>query len=198
MERAKHESILVEAARAFTRHGFKKASVDFIAKAAGVAKGTVYLACESKEDLFYQVLLREVRSWCGEVSKVIDPRVPADQLLVSASRTANSYLQERPLLRSLLFGEAHSMLPDWSDRLDELTRIGLDNVTQILRLGIKQGLFRADIDVDVTAQLLQDLQIAYYLLHDRGADREAKLERRATAGFDLVLNGLRTPRAPAS
>jgi AcrR family transcriptional regulator len=44
MELAKKECILVEAARAFARFGFKKTSVDEIAKAAGVAKGTIYLA----------------------------------------------------------------------------------------------------------------------------------------------------------
>ncbi|MGZ5968756.1 MAG: TetR/AcrR family transcriptional regulator, partial [Polyangiales bacterium] len=63
MERAKKECILTEAGKAFTRFGFKKTSVDEIAKKAGVAKGTVYLAAESKEDLFYQVLHRELRAW---------------------------------------------------------------------------------------------------------------------------------------
>ena len=78
MELAKKECILMEAARAFARFGFKKTSVDEIAKAAGVAKGTIYLAAESKEDLFYQTLHREVRQWVAEVSKLIDPREPAD------------------------------------------------------------------------------------------------------------------------
>jgi TetR/AcrR family fatty acid metabolism transcriptional regulator len=192
MERAKKECILVEAARAFTRHGFKKASVDVIAKGAGVAKGTVYLACESKEDLFYQVLLREVRAWVAEVAKVIDPRVPADQLLVMASDAANLYLEDRPLLRSLLFGETHHLLPNWTERLDELATLGLDNIVQILKLGIKQGHFREDLDVETTAQILQDMQVSYYILHDhdRGADRDERLTRRAQAAFDLVLHGL--------
>ena len=54
MERAKKECILDSAVKAFAKLGFKKASVDDIARDAGVAKGTVYLACESKEDLFFQ------------------------------------------------------------------------------------------------------------------------------------------------
>src|SRR5579862_9122053 len=81
MEQARKECILRSAVKAFTQFGFKKASVEEIAKDAGVAKGTVYLACESKEDLFYQALHREVREWVAEASKMIDPRVPADELL---------------------------------------------------------------------------------------------------------------------
>src|SRR5207253_6325715 len=65
MELAKKECILVEAARAFARWGFKKTSVDEIAKAAGVAKGTIYLAAESREDRFYQAVDRAVRRGVG-------------------------------------------------------------------------------------------------------------------------------------
>src|SRR4030095_2456223 len=102
MERDKKECILSAAARAFARFGFKKTSVDQIAKDAGVAKGTVYLAADTKEDLFYQAVHREVRAWVAETAKVIDPRVPADQLLLLVSQRGFEYLEERPLVRDLL------------------------------------------------------------------------------------------------
>jgi TetR/AcrR family transcriptional regulator, fatty acid metabolism regulator protein len=192
MERAKRECILVEAAKAFARFGFRKASIDQIAKKAGVAKGTVYLAAESKEDLFYQVLHREVRSWIAEVSQVIDPRVPADQLLAQCSQLGLEYLEARPLVKELLFGQAHLLLPNWGERLDELVTLGRENVVQILKLGTRQGLFRADLDVDTVAELLLDLQLAYFVLHDRGPNRETRLMRRKMAAFDLVLNGIKS------
>jgi AcrR family transcriptional regulator len=81
MDQEKKECILTAAISAFTRFGFKKASVDEIARDAGVAKGTVYLAAENKEDLFFQALHREVREWVAEDSRLIDPRTPADELL---------------------------------------------------------------------------------------------------------------------
>lgn len=191
MERAKRDCILIEAAKAFARHGFKKASIDQIAQKAGVAKGTVYLAAESKEDLFYQVLHREVRAWIAEVAANIDPRVPADQLLVQASQQGLEYLEARPLVKELLFGQAHLYLPNWGERLDHLVSLGRENATQILRLGMRQGIFRPELDVDTVAELLLDLQLAYFVLHDRGPDRESKLARRKVAAFDLVMNGLR-------
>src|SRR5438552_18399730 len=98
MDRSKKECILVEAAKAFARFGFKKASIDEIAKEAGVGKGTVYLAAESKEDLFYQVLHRELREWSADCARAIDPRVRADRLLGKLLETAIAYLERRPLV----------------------------------------------------------------------------------------------------
>jgi AcrR family transcriptional regulator len=191
VEREKKDTILAEASRAFARHGFKKASVDDIARRAGVAKGTVYLAAESKQDLYYQVLHREVRAWVGETGAVIDPRVKADELLARLVAAATGYLERHPLVRELLFGEAAAALPGWADRFDELRVIGQGNIVEVLRLGIKQKVFREDLDVETVASLLQDLEVATYLFHTRAKDAHEQLARRGAVGLDLVLNGLR-------
>jgi AcrR family transcriptional regulator len=193
MEREKKDCILRAACKAFARFGFKKASVEEIAKEAGVAKGTVYLACESKEDLFYQVLNQEVRAWVGETSRLIDPRVAADELMKTIALAAVGHWQQRPLVRDLFFGVYNGMIPGWAVRFDELRALGQANLIEILKLGIKQGLFRKNLDLEQVAELLQDLQIATYLFHSSGRGHEERLARRAAAGFDLILNGLFAP-----
>src|SRR6185436_14513135 len=99
MDRAKRDCILLEAAKAFARFGFQKASVDDIAKSAGVAKGTIYLAAPSKKELFYEVLLREVRAWNAEALALVDPRVPADELLITLADWGVRTLDQHPLVR---------------------------------------------------------------------------------------------------
>jgi AcrR family transcriptional regulator len=194
VEIAKKECILTEAARIFARFGFKKTSVDEIAKAAGVAKGTIYLAAESKEDLFYQALHREVRQWVAEVSKLIDPREPADEMLGQMAMYGFQKLETSPLVHDLLTGKTRELLPMWSERFDELRSLGRQNVAEVLRLGIKQGRFRPELDVERVAQTLQDMQIAGYLFHGaRGIGEE--LLAQLAAGLDLVLNGLRVRTA---
>jgi AcrR family transcriptional regulator len=188
MEQAKKDCILVEAARCFSRFGFKKSSVDEIARRAGVAKGTVYLACESKEDLFYQVLHREVRAWQAEVARLIDPRKKADELIEILSAGALTTVEDHPLVKDLLFGRTHELLPSWRERLDELRSLGLATVIEVLRLGVKQGVFRKDLDIETTASLLQDLQLAAMLFHSPNLERLVRVQR---AGLDLVLDGLR-------
>lgn len=194
MDAAKKDCILVEAARAFARFGFKKASIDDIAREAGVGKGTVYLAADSKEDLFYQVLHREMRAWQAECARIIDPRVPADELLGKLLSTSMVYVDKHPLVVDLLLGETARTLPSWSDRLEELKAIGRANVTEVLRIGVRQKVFRADLAIDTVATLLQDFQLAAF--KPPGA-RETRrdLSEHARVGLDLVLHGLRARRA---
>jgi AcrR family transcriptional regulator len=189
MEAAKRECILIEAAKAFARFGFQKASVDEIARKAGVAKGTIYLAAASKKELFYEVLLREVRAWNAELRTRVDPRRPADELLVEITWDSIRTIDERPLVRDLLYGHHAELLPEIADKIDELRRIGMEPVADVLRLGIRQGRFRGELDVEEVAGLLLDLHVATMMLHKERAT-PATLERRGAAAFDLVLRGL--------
>lgn len=52
------ETILTAAIETFARFGFRKASIDDIARRAAIGKGTVYLHFESKEELFGAVVRR--------------------------------------------------------------------------------------------------------------------------------------------
>jgi hypothetical protein len=99
-------------------------------------------------------------------------------------------LETSPLVQDLLTGKTKELLPMWQDRFDELRNLGRQNVVEVLRLGLKQGRFRGELDVERVAQTLQDLQIAGYLFHGgRGVGEE--LMAQFAAGLDLVLNGLR-------
>jgi AcrR family transcriptional regulator len=193
LDAAKREAILDAATHAFARHGFKKASIDEIARAAGVAKGTVYLACETKEDLFYQVVHREVRAWTADVAKLVDPRVPADQLLMQCGLASRAYLHKRPLVRDLVFGSHQLLLPEWADRLDQLRELGRVNAREILTLGVRQGLFRSDLDLNEIAAIMEDVLIATHAFYDRGKGREERVMNRMRTAFELLLNGLRKP-----
>lgn len=199
MDREKRECIVVSAAKCFARFGFKKASVDEIAKDAGVAKGTVYLAAENKEDLLYQAILHELREWNAQMSKLIDPRKDALELLSELAQAGLASLPSRPLIKQLFEGDMHALLPKWQDRFDELTRMGRRNTVEVLRLGIEQGRFRADLDAEETATLLMDLQISTMLFHNRDTpDKEERLLRRLSAAIALIERGLTGPIASTS
>ncbi len=187
---SKRECILVEAAKMFARFGFRKTSIDEIAKEAGVGKGTVYLAADSKEELFYQVVHREVRAWQAACAKVVDPRVPADELLLRLYAEAQKNLVGNGLVRDLFRGEMTKILPQWASRYHELQALGRANIAEVLRIGVRQGLFRSELEVDEVASVLQDLHIAGMMLSPEGAS-EAYLLNRARVAFDLVLQGLR-------
>ncbi len=193
MDRDKRECILLSAAKAFARFGFKKASVEDIAREAGVAKGTVYLACDSKQDLFYQVLHRELREWLAQGARLIEPRRPADALLPEVTGADLDGLSSRELVRDLLTGRLHALVPAWAARFDELRVLGRGNVSEVLRLGARQGVFRDDVDLDRIAAVVQDLQVATLLFPEAAPSPDAPPRWRA--GLELVLDGLRARAA---
>lgn len=192
MDPDKQQRILDVATERFARFGYRKTSIDEIAADAGVGKGTVYLVSKNKQDLFYQCVHRELREWVAEVGRGIDPRVPADQLLVACTVAARQYLDERPLVRDLLLGNHDEVMPMWTDELEGLRAMSRANTREILHIGVRQGLFRADLDVDAVARILQDMHAIGLLLAYRERQSLEEQARTAQVALDLLLNGLRT------
>jgi AcrR family transcriptional regulator len=185
------EKVLGAAATCFGQSGYAKTSIDVIAERAGVAKGTVYLYCENKRDLFYQSVHRELRQWVAELSKHIDPRRPADQLMLEMGASDAAFMERRPLVRDLLSGMFHGQIPEMAEQFEALRALGLKHVTELLELGIRQKVFAPDLDVEATARVLQDLQISGTLLGHRTALALPEVRRRQLATFRLVMEGLR-------
>ncbi len=81
--------------------GFFDVSMSMISKRAGIAKGTIYIYFETKEEIFLSLSLDELRSWLTqlmtELSDVSKP-VSNDQFLQIVRRT----LSERQSLYSLI------------------------------------------------------------------------------------------------
>ena len=58
--------VIAAARERFTKHGITGTTMDGIAQAAGVAKGTVYLYYKSKEEIFRQILEEDVSQFQDE------------------------------------------------------------------------------------------------------------------------------------
>lgn len=191
MESSTKQRVLASAAECFSERGYAKTSIDSIAERAQVGKGTVYLYCESKQDLLYQSVHQELRTWVAELSSRIDPRRPADELMMEMGAVDAAYLEKRPLVRDLLFGMFHGQIPAMATQFEELREIGCKHVRELIELGIRQKVFAAGVDVEATARVLQDMQIAGTLLGHRTNLPVAEIRRQQIAAFQLVMNGLR-------
>lgn len=71
MSAAARETLLSAATETFGRYGYKKTSIDDIARRAGLGKGTVYLHFESKEELFGAVVRRLWTTALAEVEAAV-------------------------------------------------------------------------------------------------------------------------------
>src|SRR5713226_7792615 len=75
--------ILEAARKVFAKRGFHEATVDDIANAAGVAKGTVYLYYRSKRDVYFAALKFGIEQMYSMlVEKLRDVSTPQDKLRV--------------------------------------------------------------------------------------------------------------------
>jgi TetR/AcrR family fatty acid metabolism transcriptional regulator len=184
------DAVLDSAARCFARYGFRKTSIDTIAAEAHVAKGTVYLYCANKQELFYQAVHRELAAWIDELSDLIDPDVPADQILAEMGRRDAAFVEERPLVADLLSGLHDGELPAWKEQFAELRDLAISHVVEVLRLGIRQGVFADDLDVAATARVLQEMQLSGALLRHRTDLGIRQVRRQQSAALRLVLKGL--------
>lgn len=191
MDAEKKDNIINIAANFFNKLGFKKTSIDEIAQACGVAKGTIYLAAKSKQDLFYQVLLRQTRLRVNELKLMIDPSEPADEMLIKVNEKAFNNFKTYPLLRDLLFGKFQSMLPSLAHKLEGIRQIALEPAKEILEIGIKQGRFREDLDIETTADILMDLHQATMLFHLDKSMTVKNWSTRREAMMRMVFDGIK-------
>ena len=95
------ERIIDAAAGLLLRYGYAKTTIEDVARAAGVAKGTVYLRWRTREQLFLALLRRERAALLDDVREAVAAaRGPADTRLLMAE-IVRAY-QRRPLLTAVL------------------------------------------------------------------------------------------------
>jgi TetR/AcrR family transcriptional regulator, fatty acid metabolism regulator protein len=74
----KRDVILTAATQVFARRGYFQSQVADVARAAGVAAGTVYLYFRSKDDLLVSIFERTMKEWLAEgraaIAEAADPR----------------------------------------------------------------------------------------------------------------------------
>ncbi len=91
----KFDQVLEGAQEVFMRDGFEGASVDDIARAAGVSKATLYSYFPDKRLLFMEVATGQCQRQAEECIQAIDPDLPPEEVLRgSAERMMRFYLSE--------------------------------------------------------------------------------------------------------
>jgi hypothetical protein len=111
--------------------------------------------------------------------------------MVECASVGFQYLQDRPLVRDLLFGSHNLVLQEWPDRLEQLQQVGLGNIVEILKIGVRQGRFRAELDVHILARMIQDFMVSTHILHSTRHEDAGAFYARVRCALDLLLNGIR-------
>jgi len=187
---AKRDAILRAAIDVFAERGYFTAQVADVARAAGVAAGTVYLYFRSKDDLLISIFERTVQEQLGngreEVAAIEDPaerlRRFAQLHLAMLGRDRNlAIVFQVELRQSVKFMERFSAT---------LLREYLGQIRATIEDGQKSGVFRKNLNATTVAKMffgaLDEMATNWIL-----SRRRYNLELDADAVVDIFFDGTR-------
>jgi TetR/AcrR family transcriptional regulator, cholesterol catabolism regulator len=189
------EEIIAAAAKVFQTKGYHAATVQDIADAVGILKGSLYHHVKSKEDLLYLIVKEPIARIYERMAEIVASDLSAGQKLrraILAHLEAFDqhyphlfvYLHEREEMKRR-FREQFRLSPKQYERCWQ----------QILREGVKSGEFRSDLDVQVVSYgLLGMLNWLYKWYDPRG---RLGVREVADQFSTLALAGLAAPAPKA-
>jgi len=162
------DKILAVAEKLFSRFGFHKTSMDEIAKIARKAKGSLYYHFASKEDLFREVVAKEIHNLENNLSVIIDNNK------LKAAEKIKLYLIKRMEILNNAATYHETIKADFFEHFDFIDdlRVGLDmwekrNIKKIIEHGVNKGEFAiiedVDVLIDVFIMVLKGLEIPFFL-----------------------------------
>jgi AcrR family transcriptional regulator len=191
------QQVLDEASRLFLHYGFKKTTMDEIARMVGISKGALYLHFESKEAIFLEINEQVRTQVLGILARIATGDLPADEKVrrmhVEGLLFAWDYFHQAPHAPEV-WGETTAM---FTNRNMEFYKQSQRLVAQVVAEGQRDGLFRRDLDPDRAAWLLGMACQGFAPPYLRVSERK-ELEQGALELVDMLLEGMgKSPRPSA-
>jgi len=186
----KREAILRAATDVFAGRGFFHAQVADVARAAGVAAGTVYLYFRSKDDLLVSIFERTMREALAEGRRAVgEVRDPAERLRRLARLHLARLGRDRNL--AIVFQVELRQSTKFMERFSAtLLRDYLALIRGAIADGQAAGVFRTTVNATAAAKMffgaLDEMATNWIL-----SRRRYLLESEADAVVDLFVNGAR-------
>ena len=188
----RRDAILRAAIDVFAGRGFFNAQVADVARAGGIAAGTVYLYFKSKDDLLVSIFERTMPEAIAEGRAAIAPvRDPIEQLRAVARMHLDRLGRDRNL--AVVFQVELRQSTKFMERLSStLLREYLGIIRGILVEGQKTGAFRKELNATLAAKLffggLDEMATNWIL-----SRRKYALASEADAIVDLFVRGAQAP-----
>ena len=153
MKREKVIAILDIAKKMFGRYGFRKTSVDEVARMARVAKGTIYNYFGSKDQVYLEVLSREANEIMEKVSSSVAREVSPNDKLYAFAHAKFKYMRQAINILNLDREGVENLLPSAESIRNDFFEREVNLIRFILKEGIEKGIFHIN-DVIVTARAI--------------------------------------------
>jgi len=185
----KRDAILRAAIDTFAARGYFNAQVADVARAAGVAAGTVYLYFRSKDDLLVSIFERSMKEAIAAGHQSVEARDnPVDRLRAIARLHLGRLGRDRNL--AVVFQVELRQSTKFMERFSSTQlREYLGIIRDVIADGQMAGVFRSDINPTLAAKLffgaLDEMATNWILSH-----RKYSLVNEADAIVDLFVGGV--------
>ena len=186
-------NILNVTERLLSRYGYAKMTVDDIAQAAGIGKGSVYLHFRSKEEVVLSLVDRSVREVFSQLRAIaaeghLSPSDRLRRMLVArVLDRVSRFRRYAASLYDLLAAIRPALVAQRGQQLDEEAGI----FEAVIREGVTSKEFRAVAPGAAASAILDATNsLLPYYLSPRQLGAAAELEERIAAVAKLLLGGL--------
>jgi TetR/AcrR family transcriptional regulator, fatty acid metabolism regulator protein len=186
---SKRERILRAAVDVFAEHGYFNAKVAQIAKAAGVADGTIYLYFDGKEDLLITIFREHTRNYLRTLEQALANINRAEERLRVAVKHHLETLGRDRSLAVVSQVELRHSLKFMSLFSQQEVADYLNVIRKIVEHGQQEGTFRRNVHPQLVAKFVfgvLDEMVTSWILSDKEHDLPGQAEQVA----DLILTGL--------
>ncbi len=185
------DSILHNAQNLFQTYGLRKTSMEDIAKAMGKGKSTLYYYYTSKEDIFREVLQKELEEVFSKTKIAVDTAKTAEEKLKTFGVTKITVLGNMINLYRLVFGDLMEKPTCWNTLFNEYDLQETNLIASILSYGISNNEFKISCKKEM--DLLPSIIVSCFrgLERDYFTNKLPGLENRIGSISTLFVEGLK-------
>lgn len=192
-KKAPSNDIYNAALKIFAEFGYKKATMEDIAKELNMTKCNLYLYAENKMDLYENTVRSALTKWQIYVMEaVLTEKSSANQFLTLGQK-AISYLDEAPELRALLKGdpEIFPMFPA-NEPYEAIHGDSIKILKTIIENGISEKVFRP-VNVENISRVLFSIYKMFIIrIYVQDSADKGAIKILFNEAIDLVTRGLFT------
>jgi len=147
----KLKMILDGSGRLLMKYGLRNLSMDDISRDLSISKKTLYQYVENKADLIDKVMMHHLEQDWQRVLESVIPGRNAIDILLSVSRKVCDHTKE---INPNISFELQKFYPETYKKFIEKQRSQIMAGMRLnIEQGIREGLFRSDVDIDVVLHL---------------------------------------------
>ncbi|MFZ3130417.1 MAG: TetR/AcrR family transcriptional regulator [Desulfosporosinus sp.] len=185
----KYTDIMKAAIRVFSEHGFDGAKMEYIAKEAGIGKGTVYEYFASKERLFEEILKFSVEKFSLGLKESIDKGETIEKKILNCSRFNAEFLNNHLDIVHIAM-QVKMLSKEIRIHLMAVQAVILEHYKEMVKVAKVKGEVRADLDEELATYCIIGA-LDQFCKQRVFCDPRPISEIDHQAIVDLLLKGLR-------